>query len=106
MRSKIFRNTFIIVLIILVCMGLIKVNIINTKALSPLGNTNANYALVRDEFGDDFSNFIKDNSPMKIYVDKSKETLIRVWDKDFKISDELKVGDWVKKTISNIKELF
>lgn len=45
---------------------------INTKALSPLGNTNENYKLVSNEFGEDFSNFIKDNSFLKIYKESEK----------------------------------
>ena len=36
------------------CIGLIKINMVNTRALSPLGNADNNYELVSKEFGEDF----------------------------------------------------
>ena len=59
----------------LTLMGIITINIINTKALSPLGNTNENYKMVSKQFGEDFSKFIKDNSILKIY----KQPLLKVY---------------------------
>lgn len=82
------RMVPVIILMIIILLGLIKVNIINTKSLSPLGNTNQNYELVSEEFGKDFSNFIKDNSVIKIYKENDKELLIRIGNKDFKVSEE------------------
>ena len=49
-----------LLILFFVMVGIIKVDIINTKCLSPLGNTNENYELISKEFGDDFSNFIKE----------------------------------------------
>lgn len=69
--------------------GLIWVNVVDTKALSPLGNTNENYKMVSEEFGDDFSSFIKDNSFFKIYKEKD-DILIRIGENNFKVSKQFK----------------
>lgn len=84
---------------------LIKINIINTKALSPLGNTNDNYELVSEEFGEDFSNFIQDKSPIKIYVKEGEETMVRLGDKDFIIKSTSSLVDYIKNTFTNLKDL-
>lgn len=87
--SYIFRKVLPASLILFsILSGIIKVDIINTKALSPLGNTNENYKLVSDEFGEDFSKFIKDNSYLKIYKEKQDNILIRLGENDFKISNQ------------------
>ena len=67
---------------------------INTKALSPLGNTTENYKLVSEKFGEDFSNFIKDNSFLKIYKESEKEILVRLGDNNFEIKNQ---SDFIKK---------
>ncbi len=81
MREKkhriLIRMLPVIILALIVLGGITKVNIINTKSLSPLGNTKQNYELVSEEFGEDFSNFIKDNSTIKIYKEDNKQLLIR-----------------------------
>lgn len=88
-KSYIFRNVLsAILLLCIIFVGVIKINIINTKALSPLGNTNENYKLVSAEFGEDFSNFIKDNSFLKIYKESQNDILVRLGDSDFRINDE------------------
>lgn len=86
-----------------VFIGLIKIDIINTKALSPLGNTNENYKLVSKEFGEDFSNFIKDNSFLKIYKEKDKDILVRLGDSDFRITDESIFIKKIQEVIGKIK---
>ena len=86
-----------------VMVGIIKVDIINTKCLSPLGNTKENYELISKEFGDDFSNFIKDNSFLKIYKEKDSNILIRLGNEDFKINDESTFFYNIKETFENIK---
>ena len=66
------------------CIGLIKINMVNTRALSPLGNADNNYELVSKEFCEDFSSFLKDNSKIKIY--SKDQIVIRIGKKDFKFS--------------------
>jgi hypothetical protein len=82
-----------------ILVGIIKIDMINTKALSPLGNTNENYELVSEEFGEDFSNFIKDNSFLKIYKEPEQDVLVRLGDSDFKISSK-------SVFIKDIEEMF
>ena len=55
------------VFFLIIMLGFIKINTINTKALSPVGNTEDNYELVKEEFGEEFQEFIKDNAEVKIY---------------------------------------
>lgn len=83
--------------------GIIKIDVINTKALSPLGNTNENYKLVSKEFGEEFSNFIKDNSFLKIYKETGNDILVRLGNSEFKISDESIFIKKVQKIFDNIK---
>ena len=62
------------ILFIMVMIGCIIVNIKNTEALSPFGNTIDNYQNVTKEFGEDFSEFIKDKANIKIYLNKEEDT--------------------------------
>ncbi|WP_294157106.1 hypothetical protein [uncultured Clostridium sp.] len=88
----------------IVIFGLIHINIINTKALSPLGNTKQNYELVSEKFGNDFANFIKDNSFVKIYLDcDDGKILVRLGDEEFKITSESQIVEYLKDKINSIK---
>lgn len=84
--------------------GIIKVDIINTKALSPLGNSNENYNLISKEFGSDFSNFIKDNSFLKIYKEEGENILIRLGNENFKINSESSLTNSIKGVFNKIDE--
>ena len=88
-KSYIFRKVLpALFILFFVLVGIIKVDMINTKALSPLGNTNENYKLVSEKFGEDFSKFIKDNSFLKIYKESENDILVRLGTSDFKISNQ------------------
>lgn len=100
-RYKFLNKILVVCIIIFTFLLLIKINVINTRALSPLGNTNENYKKVKEEFGEEFSNFIKDNSIIKIYNEK-KDILVKVGDTNFKID-----SDWSVKNIKNqVNEIF
>ena len=105
-KKNVFKTIFLIVLFCVTLIGLIKVNILNTKALSPLGNTNDNYKLVSEEFGEDFSNFIQDKSPVKIYVEEDEETMVRLGEKDFIIKSESNLINFAKGVFSKVEDLF
>lgn len=92
-----------VLILIFIFIGIIKIDLINTQALSPLGNTNENYKLVSDEFGEDFSNFIKDNSFLKIYEEDGKDILVRLGDSDFKIKEESPYIKKIQEMFKNIK---
>lgn len=55
-------------ILIFIIISVIKINIINTEILSPVGNFEDNFNKINEEFGKDFSEFIMDKSPMKIYL--------------------------------------
>lgn len=77
------------IIILLGTVGFVRINIINTKALSPIGNTEDNYALVSEEFGEDFTEFIKDNAEVKIYTGQGEEDAsIRIKEKEFRLKRE------------------
>lgn len=89
-----------------VIIGTIKVDIINTKSLSPLGNTSENYQIVSEEFGEDFSNFIKDNSYLKIYKEKGENILVRLGYKDFQITNKSIFINQLKEVIKSVGKGF
>lgn len=101
----------IIIIMVLVVVGLGKVNIINTKALSPLGNTEDNYALVSAEFGEDFTEFIKDDAEVKIYTGEGEEDAsIRIKEKEFQLQKNnpfikvfVNIGTKIKSSFLNVK---
>lgn len=111
---KIVKNFFIpIFAVILLIIGFVKINIINTESLSPLGNTNDNFKVVSEEFGEDFQEFIKDNSMVKIYVGEKNDGLatVKIYNKEIKLtSDNLfmntikKVREYVDNAFINIKD--
>lgn len=86
---NLFNGMIITAAVMMTICGIIWINIVDTKALSPLGNTNENYKMVSAEFGDDFSSFIKDNSFLKIYKEKD-DILIRIGENTFKVSKNFK----------------
>lgn len=56
------------VIAIFIIISVIKINIINTEILSPVGNFQDNFNKINEEFAEDFSEFIMDKSPVKIYL--------------------------------------
>ena len=76
---KLIKIYFILLIsIILLIIGFVEVNIINTESLSPLGTTEDNFKVVSDEFGEDFQEFIMDKSPIKIYVGEKNDGMATV----------------------------
>lgn len=108
-NKKVIIGTVIFSIIIL--LGFIQINIINTKALSPIGNGEDNYELVKEEFGKDFEEFIKDNAEVKIYTnnENNENTTIRVINKEYiinmnnKITENLyKMGGFLYNNLESI----
>lgn len=76
---KLIKIYFIpLISIILLIIGFVELNIINTESLSPLGTTEDNFKVVSDEFGEDFQEFIMDKSPIKIYVGEKNDGMATV----------------------------
>ena len=87
----------------IVLFGFIKINIINTKALSPIGNGEDNYELVKEEFGKDFEEFIKDKSEVKIYTKSSnnENTIVKILNKEYIV----KTDNVLTRSFYNLGEL-
>lgn len=105
----------LIIMFVLVIVCLVKVNIINTIALSPVGNFQDNFELVSDEFGEDFSEFIMDKSPVKIYLGElgDNSATVKVNEKEINLTKEnpfLKmfnpIINFFKDSFSKIEERF
>ena len=111
---KIIKKILIpIFAVILLIVGFVKINIINTESLSPLGNTDDNFKVVSEEFGEDFQEFIKDNSTVKIYVGEKKDGLatVKIYNKEIKLtSDNLFMntiktsGEYINNAFININD--
>ena len=86
--KKILVPLLCAVIFICAIVGMVKINIINTKILSPLGNTNSNFDKVTEEFGEDFTEFIKDNSPIKIYIGEKgdKKAKVKILNKSINLT--------------------
>lgn len=82
--------------------GLIKINIINSKTLSPLINEKLSYNIAEKELYDSYSKFIKDNSMIKIYQEESLGTLIKIGDRDFIIKNNLDINEYTKNIFDKI----
>lgn len=97
-NKKVLLGVFIF--FIIVTLGFIKINTINTSALSPVGNTEDNYELVKEEFGEEFQEFIKDDAEVKIYASKDGENnpSVKIRNKEFIID----LNNKVTKQIYNI----
>lgn len=99
------------ILFIMVMIGCIIVNIKNTEALSPFGNTIDNYQIVTKEFGEDFSEFIKDKANIKIYLNKEEDTAqvqigkneIKFTQNNIFITKIKSIGNFFIKQISKIE---
>ena len=111
---KLIKIYFIpLISIILLIIGFVEVNIINTESLSPLGTTEDNFKVVSDEFGEDFQEFIMDKSPVKIYVGEKNDGLatVKVYDKsinltnnNFLINSIKTLGSYISNTCSSLKD--
>ena len=99
-RIKLITSFFIVILFVTI-VSLININMINTKSLSPIGNTYDNFKLVSSEFGEDFTGFIQDNSNIKIYEDNG-EFIVSLNNKKIKIKEESKIINGIKNIILSI----
>lgn len=113
-----FKKYFIpIILMILACIGFVKINIVNTKSLSPLGNADDNFSLVSETFGEDFEEFIKDKSVIKIYPSEEEQgdelATVKISDKEINLTKRNiflnalePFFSFIKKGTYNVKEKF
>ncbi|WP_196000583.1 hypothetical protein [Clostridium sp. 1001271B_151109_B4] len=111
---KLIKKYFIpLVAIILLIIGFVKINMVNTESLSPLGTTDDNFKVVSTEFGEDFQEFIMDKSPVKIYIGEKNDGLatVKVYDKSINLTNNnffmksiKKLESYISKTYSNLKD--
>ena len=111
---KLIKKYFVpLVAVILLIIGFVKINIVNTESLSPLGTTDDNFKVVSTEFGEDFQEFIMDKSPVKIYVGEKNDGLatVKAYDKsinltnnNFLINSIKTLGSYISNTCSSLKD--
>lgn len=110
------RKYFIFSIIsIFIIISVIKINIINTEILSPVGNFQDNFNKINEEFGDDFSEFIMDKSPVKIYLGEEGDdsATVKINKKEINLTKNnpfLKIFnpiiDFFESSYKNLKEKF
>lgn len=81
----------IIIFLIVVIIGVVKVNIINTKALSERNDEFQGMDLekIKDEFGEEFSNFITDKSTFKIHEKNNENYIVEFNGEDYEVNGVL-----------------
>ncbi|MGL4847698.1 MAG: hypothetical protein ACRC28_02055 [Clostridium sp.] len=111
---KKYKNLILSIYIgLVICVGvigLVAINIKNTKTLSPVGvSVEDNFEMVSEEFGKEFEKFIQDKAAVKIYKEDDG-TLIKVNDVNFKIKNESEMLNEIKEKgleiINGISEFF
>lgn len=104
--KKTFSKILILFILAFIIIGLIKVNIINSKALSPLVKDSEVYDLAEREIYDTYSSFINDDALIKIYNQDSNDILIKIGDKDYKINKEININEYTENILKKIEVLF
>lgn len=102
---KLIKIYFIpLISIILLIIGFVEVNIINTESLSPLGTTEDNFKVVSDEFGEDFQEFIMDKSPIKIYVGEKNDGMatVKFYNKYINLTNNNFIMNFIKDFIKDL----
>ena len=101
------RSLFIIFLLIMVIVGCIKINIINTKSLSANINEENNYDKITEEFGEDFSEFLKDKAVIKIYSDNENDkATVQIGNGEIKLKKDNFIVDKFKSIGNSIVKNF
>lgn len=105
-KKKYLIIIFSSLILIFVSIGLVRINIINTKALSPVGNTDDNKKIVNTEFGEEFNSFIQDNSNVKIYNNENDgDYLVTINENRIKIKEESYLINIMKKVFLVVKNI-
>lgn len=92
--------------------GLIKINIINTKAFSERNSSlnEININNIKEDFGSEFSKFIQDKSKIKIYETEGESCILEVNDQQYKVDGCMKgltnLKDGVEGIYQNVKSFF
>lgn len=104
-----------IIAVIIVVIASVKINIVNTEALSPLGNSDDNFKLVSAEFGEDFQEFIMDKSSVKIYIGEEDdgEAMMKIYNREINLTKNNffmnsldYIGNCINKAFSFIRDKF
>ena len=106
---KLIKIYFIpLISIILLIIGFVEVNIINTESLSPLGTTEDNFKVVSDEFGEDFQEFIMDKSPIKIYVGEKNDGMatVKFYNKYINLTNNNFIMNFIKDLATYINKAY
>ena len=73
-----------------------------------MGNTDDNFKVVSEEFGEDFQEFIKDNSAVKIYVGEKNDGLstVKIYNKEIKLTSDNLFMNSIKKALEYLGKAF
>lgn len=100
------RIVSLLLILIAVLVGLVKVNMVNSKILSPLNNNYNNLDLDEKKLYEKYSDFIKDNTYLKIYKESNRKYLIKLGKNDYIVDTGLGIKGTTKNIFNKIEELF
>jgi hypothetical protein len=102
----------LVVFLVVTFTGVVKINMINTKALSERTAETQGMDLqkIKDEFGEEFSSFIVDSSNIKIHQRSNNKYLLEVNGDDYEVSGIFKIFNKINNSIeyltNQIRTLF
>ena len=85
-KNRIFRFfniAFLFLILTIVVMCFVRINVINTRMFSPSGKGREQYEIIKDDLGQDFENFTKDDAGIKIYEKNNHISIIKIGNKEF-----------------------
>jgi hypothetical protein len=82
-------------------LGIIKINIINTKAFSESNNNlqGVNFDNIKDDFGNEFSNFILDKAVLKIHQIDGGKYILEINGQEYKLKGNFNFINSIKNNI-------
>ncbi|MBL4932981.1 MULTISPECIES: hypothetical protein [Clostridium] len=102
----------LIIILITIFLGIIKINIINTKAFSEKNNNlqGVNFDNIKDDFGKEFSNFILDKAILKIHQVDGGKYILEINGQEYKLKGNFNFVNSIKSNIDgayeDIKNIF
>lgn len=94
----------LITLTVIIC--LIKINMINSKTLSPLSHDYTNLSKDEEELLDNYKSFITDKTYVKIYQESDGDILVKLGDESYILRRNITLKEFGKNIFDKIEEIF
>lgn len=94
----------LITIIVIIC--LIRINMINSKTLSPLSYDYKNLNKDEEELLDEYKSFITDKTYVKIYQESNGDILIKLGDESYILRRNITLKEFGENIFDKIEEIF